>query len=109
MVVRTNGGEAFDGFSLPTDYCLLPTDDSPMERILRRFENFEDSAKAEHIDDNATTMESRFKSFMDLMEPYYHASGGLQRVYRTDDFKSRSIRDDWRIRLQPLPKSTSNG
>ncbi len=80
-----------------------------MERILRRFENFEDSAKAESIDDNAASMESRFKAFMVLMEPYYLASGRLQRVYRIDDFKSRSIRDDWRIRLQPLPKSASNG
>ena len=79
-----------------------------MERILRRFENFEDSAKAEGIDDNAATMESRFEAFMVLMEPYYLASGRLQRVYRTDDFQSRSICDDWGIRLQPLPKSEGN-
>ena len=80
-----------------------------MDRILRHFENFEDSARAEAIDDNAATMESRFESFMQLMEPYYRVAGRLQRVYRTDDFKSRSVRDDWGIRLQPLPKSASNG
>lgn len=79
-----------------------------MEKILRQFDNQAEADRAGLLDDSPLTCEERFEAFMELMAPYYHASAGFQRVYRTDDFKPRSIRDDWGLRLQSVSKSSSD-
>lgn len=70
-----------------------------MEKILRQFNDFAAVTEAECNDDNHLTVDQRFHSFMQLMEPYYRAASRLQRIYRTDDLKQRSVCDDWGIRL----------
>ena len=79
-----------------------------MEKIFRHFRNQAEADLAAALDDDCVSCEERFKAFMQLMSPYYHASGGFQRVYRTDDLKPRSVRDDWGLRLQPVSKSSSD-
>ena len=32
---------------------------------------------------------------MQIMAPYYAASPGFQRFYRVDDFRQRTVCDDW--------------
>ena len=45
--------------------------------------------------DDLLTWQERFDAFMKMMEPYYEAAEGLQRVCRVDDLKQRQVRDDW--------------
>lgn len=59
--------------------------------------------------DDLLTWQERFEAFMKLMEPYYEAAEGLQRVCRIDDLKQRKVCDDWRLRVQRVPKSESDG
>lgn len=80
-----------------------------MDKVLRQFDSQADAEQAGFLDDNRFTCEERFEVFMQLMSPYYHASGGFQRVYRIDDLKSRSVRDDWGIRLQPVSEPAGDG
>ena len=77
-----------------------------MEKVLRQFDSQAEADEAGFLDDNRLTCEERFEAFMQLMSPYYHASAGLQRVYRTDDLKPRTVRDDWGLCLQSLSKSS---
>ncbi len=79
-----------------------------MEKILRIFDSHEAAEQASQIEDNLLTPEQRFAAFMDLMVPHYAASPRLQRIYRVDDIRERKIRDDWGVRLQPLPQPESN-
>ncbi len=79
-----------------------------MEKVLRQFDSPAEADRAGALDDDSLTCEERFKSFLELMEPYYRVSPGFQRVYRVDDFKSRSVRDDWGVRLQPISEPTGN-
>ncbi|APZ95945.1 hypothetical protein Fuma_05608 [Fuerstiella marisgermanici] len=79
-----------------------------MERILRTFENHADAEQAASDDDDHLTISQRFEVFMQLMAPYYAASTGFQRIYRVDDFHRRTVRDDWRLCLQPVPKPKSD-
>ena len=80
-----------------------------MEKILRQFDHHAEADQTARIEDNHLTTAARFQAFMELMAPYYNATAGFQRIYRTDDLKPRTIRDDWGVRLQPLSKSSSNG
>lgn len=80
-----------------------------MKKLLRQFDSQAEADQAASEDDDRLSCEQRFQIFMQLMAPYYHASAGFQRLYRTDDLKPRTVRDDWGIRLQPLPKSSSDG
>ena len=80
-----------------------------MEKIIREFSNHRDADRAAGEDDNALSYLQRFDAFMQLMAPYYAASPGFQRIYRTDDLRERTIRDDWGLRLQPLSESKSHG
>ena len=79
-----------------------------MEKVLRQFDSQTEADRAEFLDDNRLTCEDRFRAFMQLMSPYYDASVRFQRVYRTDAFKPRTVRDDWGLCLQPVSKSTSD-
>lgn len=76
-----------------------------MEKIIRTFSSHGEADEAARDDDDNLTPQDRFTAFMKLMEPYYAAAGGFQRVYRVDDRLRRSISDDWRLRVQPLPQS----
>lgn len=80
-----------------------------IERTIRIVDGFEAADEATRADDNELTPPQRFAAFMKLMEPYYAASNGFQRVYRVDDFESRSVCDDWRLRLQPISEPKSDG
>ncbi len=79
-----------------------------MEKIVRTFDSHADADRAAQGDDNLLTYQDRFDAFMQLMAPYYAASPGFQKVYRVDDFRSRTVRDDWGFRLQPLSQPTSD-
>ena len=79
-----------------------------MEKILREFNNHEEADRAARCDDDALSCLQRFEAFMQLMAPHYAASSGFQRIYRVDDFRERTVRDDWGLRIQPLSKSKSN-
>ena len=76
-----------------------------MEKVLRQFDSHIEANRAELLDDNLCTYEERFQAFMQLMVPYYRASSRFQRVYRVDDLKQRSVRDDWGLRLQFVSES----
>ncbi len=76
-----------------------------MEKIFRTFENHLQAERASWEDDLSLTYQQRFEAFMQLMAPYYAASAGFQRVYRTDDLGQRTVRDDWGLRIQSLPQS----
>ena len=80
-----------------------------MEKILRSFENHADAEHAAREDDNALTYQERFAAFMTIMAPYYATAGRLQRVYRVDDLHQREIRDDWRLCVQSISQSESDG
>ena len=80
-----------------------------MEKILRIFESHSDAEHAAREDDSGLTYQDRFDAFMQIMAPYYAASPGFQRVYRVDDFRQRTVCDDWGLRLQPIPQPPSNG
>lgn len=80
-----------------------------MEKILRIFDSQEAADRAANLDDRELSYQERFDSFMQLMAPYYAASPRLQRVYRVDDYRQRTVCDDWGVRVQPLPKPASNG
>ena len=69
-----------------------------MERSIRIADGFEAAQQAARQDDNRLGPQERFAAFMKLMEPYYEAAGGFQRVYRVDDFGQRTVRDDWSLR-----------
>ena len=69
-----------------------------MERILRIFESHPDAEYAAREDDSVLTYHDRFDAFMQIMAPYYAASPGFQRVYRVDDFRQRTVCDDWGLR-----------
>ena len=79
-----------------------------MEKVLRQYDSHDAAAEAACADDDQLTTLQRFTSFMQIMAPYYAASPGFQRVYRIDDFRKRSVCDDWGIRIQPLPQSASD-
>ena len=79
-----------------------------MEKVLRQFDSQTEADQAGFLDDNRLTCEERFQAFMQLMAPHYHASAGFQRVYRTDDLKPRTVRDDWGVCLQPVSKPPSD-
>ena len=80
-----------------------------MEKILRVFENHQAAEEANREDNTQLTYQQRFDAFMLLMAPYYAASSRLQRVYRVDDLHQRKVGDDWGVRIQSLPGSTSDG
>lgn len=80
-----------------------------MERVLRVFESHTAAEQAARADDNGLTFQDRFDAFMQLMAPFYATSPGFQRVYRIDDFRKRTVCDDWGIRLQPLSQPESDG
>ena len=69
-----------------------------MEKILRIFESHSDAEHAAREDDSGLTYQDRFDAFMQIMAPYYAASPGFQRVYRVDDFRQRTVCDDWGLR-----------
>ena len=79
-----------------------------MEKILRVFENHQAADEASRVDNMQQTYQRRFDAFMILMAPYYAASPRLQRVYRIDDLQQRKVHDDWGVRVQSLPESTSD-
>ena len=79
-----------------------------IDRTFRVFDTHEQADSAARDDDAAQTPQDRFASFMKLMEPYYANAGRLQRVYRVDEFPLRTVRDDWGLRLQPVPKPKSD-
>ena len=80
-----------------------------MEKVFRVFESHTAAEQAARVDDNCLTFQDRFDAFMQLMAPFYAASSGFQRIYRIDDFRKRTVCDDWGIRLQPLSQSESDG
>lgn len=80
-----------------------------MEKTLRIYDSPDDAEHAARIDDDGLTCQERFAAFMQLMAPFYATTPGLQRVYRVDDFRERTVCDDWGIRLQSLPQPKSNG
>lgn len=80
-----------------------------IEKELNIGSDFEDSDRIAREQDNQVTPQQRFEAFMKLMEPYYAVAEGLQRVCRIDDRRQRQVRDDWGIRIQPVPKSEGNG
>ncbi len=80
-----------------------------MDKSIRTFESFEQAELAEQAEDDQLNYQDRFRNFMQLMAPYYAASPRLQRVYRVDDYRQRTVCDDWGVRVQPLPKPASNG
>ena len=79
-----------------------------MEKVLRQFDRHTEADLAAAVDDDCLSCEQRFQNFMELMGPYFDASAGFQRVYRTDDLKPRTVRDDWGLRLQSLSESTGD-
>lgn len=79
-----------------------------MERIFRSFSSHEEAEASARADDNALTYQERFDAFMQLMAPYYAVPPGFQRIYRVDAIGQRSVRDDWGVRIQPLPESSSD-
>ncbi|MCA9127052.1 MAG: hypothetical protein KDB22_08200 [Planctomycetales bacterium] len=80
-----------------------------MDKIFRSFENHHQAERAALEDDQRLDYRERFQAFMQLMAPFYAASSGFQRIYRVDDLKQRKIRDDWRLRPQPVPESPRDG
>ena len=79
-----------------------------IEKKLTIADDCEHAERISRAQDNELSWQERFEAFMKLMEPYYAAAGGLQRVYRVDDRKQRQIRDDWGLCVQPVSKSTRN-
>lgn len=73
-----------------------------MERTLRIFDSQSDADHAAREDDDRLSYEERFDNFMKLMAPYYAVAPGFQRIYWVDDFRQRTVCDDWGIRIQPL-------
>ncbi len=69
-----------------------------MEKILRIFATAAAAEQAAREDDNALTYRQRFAAFMQLMEPYYAASAGFQRIYRVDDFRCMTLASEQRYR-----------
>lgn len=80
-----------------------------MEKSIRTFETFEQAELAERADDELLSYQDRFSNFMQLMAPYYAASPGFQRVYRTAELSQRPIRDDWGMGVQLTRPAKSNG
>ena len=80
-----------------------------MEKTLRFFENPQAADEACRADNLTLNYQQRFDTFMMLMAPHYAASPRLQRLYRVDDLHQRKVRDDWGVRIQSLPGSTSDG
>lgn len=66
-----------------------------MEKILRFYDSHNDAEQAARTDDDKLTCQERFDVFMKLMAPFYAAPAGFQRVYRIDDFRKRTVYDDW--------------
>lgn len=79
-----------------------------MEKILREAENFREADGIADDDDRLLTYQERLKAFMEMMQPYYEAYPGFQRVYRTADYRERKVSDDWRVRVQSVPKSSDD-
>ncbi len=80
-----------------------------MEKIIRAFSDHQSAEAAARADDDQMTLQQRFDAFMKLMEPYYAVAGGFQRIYRVDDLRQRTVRDEWRICVQPVSKPESDG
>ncbi len=70
-----------------------------MDRVFRQFSSHQEAEQASREDDNLLSCHQRFEAFMRIMAPHYAAASRLQRVYRIDELRRRTVRDDWGIRL----------
>ena len=80
-----------------------------MEKKLFVAASHEEADRHSKEQDDLRTWQERFDAFMKLMEPYYEAAEGLQRICRIDDLKQRQVRDDWRLRVQSVSQPKSDG
>lgn len=80
-----------------------------IEKRIEFASSHEEADRIAREQDNELTCEERFVAFMKLMEPYYEAAEGLQRICRVDDPRKREVHDDWRVRVQFVSKPESDG